>query len=64
LSESRDIEKTHVSIKRVVVIVLFCISATFALTMIYAEFLYMKGRIDKVEERIEYVNDRVTRKIK
>jgi len=61
--------------KQVISIVLFVIITTFTLTMIYAKFLQhnseLKSHKDKMEiellqlhEKVDYVNDRLSRKIK
>jgi TRAP-type C4-dicarboxylate transport system permease small subunit len=61
--------------RQVIAIIIFIVVATFTLTMIYASFLQYsadlkshksttKIKFEELKDRIEYVNDRLTRKLK
>lgn len=50
--------------RQVIAIVMFCIMATFSLTLIYARFVQQEEEMQVLKDRIEYVNDRVSRKLK
>lgn len=60
----QDISKKRwFSNAQVISIIVFAVIATFTIAMIYARFTLMEKEIDVLRKRIEYVNDRLTRKI-
>lgn len=64
MEEYKDISKKRwFSNSQVVTIVIAAVMATFALAMIYGRFLIMEKEIQSNTDRIEYVNDRLSRKI-
>lgn len=75
MEKNFDIEKQRVlTVKQVIAIVVFAVVATFSITGVYYRFLVMEKEIqaerskrisqdDELRDRIEYVNDRLTRNI-
>jgi len=60
-----NIEQKHwFNNKQVITVILFFIMLTFYVTVTWMEFETVKVKISNLEKKIEYVNDRVSRKIK
>lgn len=56
--------KYSISIGLVLWFLGLAITATFSLTMIYNRFLLVEEQMSDQSERVEYVNDRIDRKVK
>jgi len=61
-SEEDVIKKKVWSTKDVVTIAALCISITFSITLIWGRFLFMETKVNEVDVKVDYVDQRHDRK--